>query len=500
MSNAPPPIPAGSDAPRAASKRSLQKQAAAGVRWGGIASACRVVFMLARLTVLARLLAKRDFGLMSMVTLVLGYAQAYVDLGLSTSLIQKQEDDPQKLSTLFWLNLLAGLVTAALIAVLRVPIAMLLEEPELAPLIGLAALQLPLSALGQQYGALFQRELRFKLVSVVQVAADALNTGLALVLAVAGHGVWSLVFASLASTGMYSLSLFVLGQRRWPMRFAFRVREVSAHLRFGAYQLGNANLGYVASNADTFLIGRLLGAEALGVYSIALRLTQMPRKYINPVISKVAFPVFTKQKDQKHLLASSLLQLQRSLAYVNLPLVVGMLLVAPVLVPVVYSRKWEAAVPLVQILCLVTLLQGIGGPTQIIRTALGHVRFNFHWTWITGVGYSAAMWLVSSHGLTAMVWARVAAGLGFGLALIAITLRLIDSRLTQFLATVRYPAFAAAIMGAAVWVTMHLSAGASDVVRLMFAVAVGAGTYVAAALIVDRDYLLRNARLLLGRR
>lgn len=500
MSDAVPPEPSSADAPRPASKPSIKKQAAAGVRWGSVATMCRIVFMLARLSVLARLLAKRDFGLMSMVTLVLGYAQAYVDLGLSSSLIQKQEKDPDKLSTLFWLNVLAGLAVAALIAALRAPVAGLLKEPELAPLIAVAVLQLPLSALGQQFEALFQRELRFKLVSVVQVATDALNTALAIGLAFAGHGVWSLVYASLVSTSANSLILFVLGQRHWPIRFVFRVRDVTPHLRFGAYQLGNANLGYISSNADNFLIGRLLGAEALGVYSIALRLTQMPRKYINPIISKVAFPVFAKQKDQKHLLASSLLQLQRSLAYVNLPLVVGMLLVAPVLVPVVYSPKWEAAVPLVQILCLAAVLQGIGGPTQIIRTALGHVRFNFHWTWITGVGYSAAMWLVSSYGLTAMVWARVAASLAFGIALITITLRLIDSGLLHFLATVRWPALAVAVMSVAVWLAMRFTGGGSDVIRLIFAVAVGAGTYALTALLVDREYLLRNARLLLGRR
>ncbi len=454
--------------------------------------------MMIRLAVLARLLSRRDFGVVTMVSVVLGYAQAYVDLGLSSSLIQKQERDVEKLSTIFWLNMIAGAVTCTLLIALRTPIANLMKEPELVGLIPVAAIQLPISALGQQFEALFQRDLNFKLIALVQMATDLVGTVAAIVLALAGHGVWSLLIGSLLTASLNSLTLFTLGFRRWPVRFAFRPSAIKAHLRFGAYQLGNVNLGYLTSNIDNVLIGRLLGAEALGLYSVAQRLTQMPRKYINPVISKVAFPVFAKQREDKTRLSESLLRLQRSLSYVNLPLIVGLMLVSPVLVPLVYGPKWASAVPLVQILCVVALLNGIGGPTQIIRTALGHVRFNFHWTWSSGVAYALAMWVAAGYGLIAMVWARTAVGFMLGIAMIWITLRFIDSGLLAFLSTIKKPALAAGVMAVAVYLVIVLAAPASPLVRLLLEVSLGAAVYLGTAALLDREFISKNMRLLLG--
>ncbi len=480
------------------SPKSIKASAASGVRWSGLASALRVVLMMARLAVLARLLEKRDFGVVTMVGMVLGYAQAYVDFGFSSSLIQKQERDPDKLATLFWLNVMAGFACSGLLIALREPVASLLKEPALVMLIPVAALQLPISAFGQQFDALFQRDLKFNVSATIQIIADIANTLLAIVLAYLGYGVWSLVLASLAGATLSSVTLFVLGVRRWPLRWAFRPKEIAPHLRFGAYQLGNVNLGYLTSNIDNMLIARLLGAEALGLYSVAQRLTQLPRRYINPVISKVAFPVFAAQKENRPQLAASLLSLQRSLSYVNLPLILGMLLVSPVLVPLVYGDKWLSAVPLVQILCVLALLNGVGGPTQIIRTALGHVRFNFHWTWMSGVLYAAAMWVAASQGLTAMIWARTAVGFVLGVVLIGITLRFIDSGLLAFLSTIREPALAGALMSTVVYLVMLVSAGLSDWLRLLLSVAAGAATFLGAAVLLDRKFIEKNARLLLG--
>lgn len=478
--------------------KNVKVAAASGVRWGGLASALRAGLMMGRMLVLARLLSKHDFGVATMVMMVLGYAQAYVDLGLSSSLIQKQERDPVKLSTVFWCNVLAGLVSAGVVVALKDTVASLFEEPELVPLIPLAALTLPISALGQQFEALFQRDLRFKLIAALRMTADVTNTAVAIVMAYTGFGVRALIVAGLAGAALNSGALFVLGMRQWPVRLSFRPAEIRSHLRFGAYQLGNVNVGYLASNIDNLLIGRLLGAEALGLYSVALRLTQMPRRYINPVISKVAFPVFAKRQGDHARLAQTLLSLQRSLSYVNLPLIVGLMLTSSLLVPMLYGDKWANAAPLVQVLCIAAILNGISGPTQIIRTALGHVRFNFIWSCSTGVLYGLGMWAGAGHGLSGMVWARTLVGIGAGIALIGITLRFIDSGLFAFLAAVRKPAVAVVAMAVAVYSVMALGHGLPAFVRLVVAVAAGAAVFFAAALLLDREFVEKNLRLLLG--
>lgn len=480
------------------SAQSIKAAAARGVRWNGLATALRVGFLTLRMVVLARLLSQRDFGLASMVGVVLGYAQAYVDLGLSSALIQKQEQDPERLSTIFWLNLLAGLASGALLFALQTPVALLFKEPALVDLIAVCALQLPMVALGQQFEALFQRDLRFKLIAVVQIGADAANTALAFVLALRGHGAWALVLGTLAGAAINSLALFALGVRHWPVRLVFQPSKIKSHLRFGAYQLANVNVGYLTANLDTIIIGRFLGTEAVGVYSLAQRVTQLPKRYINPVIAKVAFPVFARQNRDKARIAESLLSLQRSLSHLNAPLIVGLCLVAPLLVPLVYGEKWRESVPLVQLLCAVSLLGGVAGPTQIVRTALGHVRFNFHWTWTTGILYGLGMWAVASSGLMSIVLVRSLLGLVLGLTLIAITLRFLDTSFLRFLGTLRTPALASLVMTAGVVGVLRLPAPLPEVVRLGVAIVVGAALYIGISAWLDREFLERSLRLLLG--
>lgn len=481
------------------SAQSIKAAAARGVRWNGLATVLRVVFLTARMVVLARLLSPRDFGLASMVGVVLGYAQAYIDLGLSSALIQKQEQDPDRLSTIFWINLLAGLCSGALLFALQEPVALLFKEPSLVDLIAVSALQLPLVALGQQFEALFQRDLRFKLLAVVQIVADAANTALAFVLALEGYGAWALVLGTLTGAALNSAGLFALGVRHWPVRFTFQPSQIKSHLRFGAYQLANINVGYLTANLDTIIIGRYLGTEAVGIYSLAQRVTQLPKRYINPVIAKVAFPVFAKQNQDKARMAESLLQLQRSLSHLNAPLIVGLCLVAPLLVPLVYGQKWQASVPLVQVLCGAALLGGVAGPTQIVRTALGHVRFNFHWTWITGIAYGLAMWAAASSGLMGIVLARTLLGFVLGVAMIAITLRFLETSFLRFLHTLRIPALGSLLMAASVYGVFQLPVPMPDVARLILAIVVGALTYIGISAWLDREFLERSLRLLLGR-
>ena len=480
------------------SAASIKAAAAKGVRWNGLATGSRIFFLTVRTAILARLLGQRDFGLASMVNVVLGYAQTYVDLGLSSSVIQKQEQDPDRLSTLFWMNMIAGLVSGIVLAALQTPIALLFKEPELAIFIPAAALQLPIAALGQQSEALFQRDLRFKLVAVVQILSDALSTLASFLLALRGHGAWSLVLGSLVGVTVYNLGLFLLALRHWPVRFVFQPNTIKAHLRFGAYQLANINVGFLTGNMDSVLVGRLIGAEALGVYSLALRITQTSRRYINPVIAKVAFPVFAKQKGDARKMADTLLSLQRSLAHMNVPLIVGLFVVSPLLIPLVYGENWSSAVPLLKVLCVVALLQGVSGPTQFVRTALGHVRFNFHWTWITGVVYALAMWAAASHGLMAMVIARTALNFVVGLALIILTLRFLGTGPAGFFRTLRVPLLASAVMAGAVYATMALTASWPRLVQLLLAIVVGAVTYLGVSARFDREFLERGVRLLLG--
>ena len=87
----------------------LRRQALSGVKWTGGATLITATLQFLQIVVLARLLLPEDFGLMALVTIVIGFVQTYTDMGISGAIVQRQDATVQQLSSLFWLNILVGL-------------------------------------------------------------------------------------------------------------------------------------------------------------------------------------------------------------------------------------------------------------------------------------------------------------------------------------------------------------------------------------------------------
>ena len=479
---------------------SLKTEAASGVRWVALSSGMRFALMMGRLTVITRLLEVRELGLASMAAVVLGYANAYVDMGLSTAIIQKRETDERKLSTLFWLNVGGGALAAAVVYALRQPIAGLFGSEALAGLLPLAAVHIAIISVGRQPAALFRRQLEFRRIALLQVAGDLVNTAVAIGLAWRGYGALSLVAAAVAGAALQNAGLLVSGLRRWPVRAHFDLESVRPHLSFGFYELGKLNAGYLAANADKFLIARYLGPESVGLYTVAQRLTQIPRSFVIPTVSKVALPIFSQQQDRPQQMLGAYWTLQKSLAYLNLPLIVGLLMTCHLAVPLLYGSKYHGAIVIVQWLSVLTAITSISGPTQLVRTALGMVRFNFHWSWASGLLITLVLWVGAREGLMPMVWARVACGWLSSLVLIGLTLGVLDSNLWGFVRNVARPVAATAIMVVAVLGALAVVSERSPWLQLPVVVAAGGLTYVGAAWALDAAFLRENLLVLLGRK
>jgi O-antigen/teichoic acid export membrane protein len=231
---------------------------------------------------------------------------------------------------------------------------------------------------------------------------------------------------------------------------------------------------------------------------MAMRLTQLPKKYVAPVISRVALPVFARQQDDIPRMRGALLTIQRMLGYVNAPLTLGLLLTAPVIVPLLSGPQWAGAVPLIGWLCVPVLLTGVAGPSQIVRIALGQFRFDFHWSWITGGLLAVGMWIAAGYGLQWVVIVRSILLSIISLVLIGITMRLVATSPRQFASNLKRPALAGLVMSGAVYVAMLLSDHMPIWQRAALCVASGVVVYAAAAFTLDRDFLRSNLGALLG--
>lgn len=370
--------------------RTLRHRATSGIKWNGAAAATQALLQFLTIAVLARLLQPEDFGLMSMAVVVTGFAALFEDAGVSNAIIYRQDASEEELSTLYWFNVLAGLALF-LIVYLVTPFAVLyFQEPDLDAVLRLTAVAFLITPWAQQFAVLLQRELDFRTLSLQRMGEQVVYSAAVITFAVLGFGVMSLVFGHLIRAGAHTLLLLGAAIRRQILpRFHFVIRDLDRFLSFGLFQVGERSLNYVGNNVDYLIVGRLLGADALGFYTLAYNLVRSPSILLNPVVTTVAFPTFARVQHDNVWLRRGYRQVIRYISSVTFPMMAGLLVVAPLFVPIVYGSRWAPAVSVVQILCLLGALKSLGNPTGSLLLAKGRADWGFYLNLVTMVGLTA---------------------------------------------------------------------------------------------------------------
>ncbi len=357
----------------------LRHQAISGVKWNGVATGVTAGLQFITLIVLARILAPADFGVMGMIMVVIGFAQAFADMGLSNAIIHRQDTSREQLSSLYWLNVLAGAVVFCVICAAAPLVVRFYHEPRLQNLLYLTALIFLITPLGQQFQILLQKELKFAGLAKTGIASASANSIVAVILACLGFGVYSLIWGQLAGAAAKVVLLFKIGGGDWKPRFHYSRHDIKGYASFGLYQMGERTINYFNANLDYLLIGSLLGAKALGYYTLAYNLIIRPTAMINPVITTVAFPVFAKMQSDQEGLKSGYMKVMQLLSFFNFPLMAGLAVVAPLAVPVIFGDQWLPSVLLIQILAVVGLLRSTGNPIGALVLAKGRADLGFKW-------------------------------------------------------------------------------------------------------------------------
>jgi polysaccharide transporter, PST family len=317
------------------------------VRSGTITLAAQGVKLLAQtaaIVVLARLLAPSDFGVFAMIAAFLVLLELFKDLGLSTATVQRAELTLRQVSTLFWLNTGLGLVIAAGFALAAPVLAWGYGEEKLLALAPVAAVAFVFTGLSAQHLALLRRQMRFADVARVQVGADVISLAVAVVAALAGWGVWSLVvqrvvwaFASAAGSWMAC---------RWMPGRPGPLREVRAFLSYGANATAAMTVNYLAGSLDKILIGAAWGATALGFYDRAQRLQMLPIQNLNVPLGNVALAALSRVAGQPEAYRRLYLATIERLAMAIAPLGGVLIAGADPVVALVLGQQWSGTAPI----------------------------------------------------------------------------------------------------------------------------------------------------------
>jgi PST family polysaccharide transporter len=358
-------------------KDDLRQKTIAGVGWTTLAQIGRQGLQFVISIVLARLLVPQDFGLVGMITIFTNFATLFSELGFTGALIQRPTIEERHYSSIFWLNLFMGVVLTILLMLAAPFIAAIYDEPRLTLLTMLIAMNFSIGSLNIVQRAILSRAMNFRALALIEISAVLAAGLIAVILALAGCGVWSLAWQMLAISAFMAMIMWRVAN--WRPRFLFEWSAVRELLGFSANLLGFNVLNYWARNADNFLVGKFIGSAALGLYARAYSIMLLPISQITTVLSRVMFPAFSKIQSDTARVKRIYLRAIAMIAVITFPMMIGLWVVAQSFVLTLYGPKWVQMISVVQILCIVGMAQSLATTVGWIYQSQGRTDWMFRW-------------------------------------------------------------------------------------------------------------------------
>ncbi|MDT8997930.1 lipopolysaccharide biosynthesis protein [Paucibacter sp. APW11] len=353
---------------------SLRTQVLSGLRWTAGARLVSQLFTWAMTLLVIRLLAPADYGLLAMANVFVAFLMLMSEIGLGLSIVQADKVDRQQLRQVFGLVISANALLFVLLVATAPLIASFFDEPRLAKVIWALALQFPLVALISLPRSLLERAMNFRTASVLEAASAVVSGVVVLVLAYTGHGVWSLVWGSLAGTALRAAGFMWLS----PMHVSpsFSLAGMRHFVSFGGQVTLARMLWFFYSQMDTFLVGKLLGKEPLGVYSVSMHLAGLPVQRISSVLNQVAMPAFSRLQGDPDAAGAHFMTAARLMALLSFPISFAMSALAPELVAILMGDQWHSAVMPLQLLCLLMPLRMLSSMVPAAVQGMGHPKIS----------------------------------------------------------------------------------------------------------------------------
>jgi len=447
------------------------------------------------LAVLFRQLGPEPYGLLGMVVPLLLVVRILITAGLDVATIQQEELDDRRVSALFWLNQGLGLAMALVTAAMAPVLAWFYGVEQLTGLTLALAGTSVATVLGIQHQALLQRKLRLGTLAVVRLVALAFGGTAGIVAASTGCGVWSLVMQQYVE--LLTLALLVWAVEPWRPALVLRGTGSRPLVRFGGYYALSNLVFFVAANADKVLVGVVLGPRALGLYSQAFNLMMKPVFVVTAPVTEIMLPALSRAVGEVREYARLTLDFFRFIALAMLPAGVGLIIVAPEAIRVIGGPQWTEAGPILRAFSVAILVQGFFNAMGSVFASASRTDRLFASSLVIAavlctaflvglqLGYLAGrpvLGVAWSYSLT-MLLIVFPPYLIFGLRTVGLTFG-------RWLAQLRMPASAAAVMGLVVGTCHFLLVGFPDPLVLGVEIPIGVVVYAALARREIRQFVI----------
>jgi O-antigen/teichoic acid export membrane protein len=421
-------------APPAHHPGSLAASVLQGFRWKATSQAVELGTRTVVALVLARLLGPREFGLAGMAVAFSALGQAFADAAVTSAVVQRRDLTDVDRSTAFWISLGAGAGLTLLGVATSGLVAGFFDESRVQALFAALSCGFLLAAVSALPSALLTRALDFRRLELCGMVGVVTGAVVAVAAAIRGAGAGAIVAQRLVSLAVTGALLWLATS--WRPAPVFSRASLRALGGFGLNVLGSRLFFYLQRNADNLLVGRVLGASALGAYALAYNLVLLPFTQLVDPLRSVLFPVFSAIQADRARVGALWLRSTRVLAAALLPAMLGLMVVASDFVAVVLGTRWETAIAPIHVLAVVGMAQSLIGVNSVVLTAIGRtgplLRFSILTFVLSLVGFAVgvrwgvvgvAVGYLAANAVIVPVYLRLTAhALGLGLRHLAAAL------------------------------------------------------------------------------
>lgn len=461
--------------------RGLAGRTARSFLWALVAAGGGKLFSVAAVAVVARILVPEQFGLFAFAIVYVTYLNVVGDLGVGTALVYWKErvDDAAQLT--FLINLATGVLWCVLTLILAPVVARFFHSPEGTEILRALALIFPIRSLGNTHDALCRKELQFRDRLLPELGL-AVTKGILMVgLALAGAGVWSLVWGQVAGEAVWSAALWLVVP--WRPDWSWPEDLFRPMLRYGREIVAVNVIAAVVHHADYVVVGRMLGMEELGYYQLAYKIPEMAVLLVLWQVNTVLFPAFSKVGEAREM-GGAYVEAMRYIALIALPAAVGLFFLAEPIVLTLFGGQWEASVPILRALAVYVAFRALGAHAGDVMKAAGRPAI------LAGIGLAKAVVLVPALVFAARVGTPAVGVAMAGVAAAALPAELLvvrsltGVRLREVVASLQDGVLATVVLAGFLVLWTRLIPDSHGIVLVAGGVCLGAAIYLGAVRLV----------------
>ncbi len=357
---------------------SLKQKAAAGMVWTALQKYSTMFITFISGIILARLLTPYDYGCIGMLSIFMVLAEAIIDGGFGSALIQKKRPTQEDYSTIFFWNMGMSFLMYAVLFFCAPAISRFYKIPILCDVLRVQGLVLIIYAFNLIQRNQLKKKLNFKVLSIVTITTSIISLTVTIIMAYKGFGVWALVAQNLITAAIPALVFWFF--IKWRPTLIFSWVSFKELFGFGFYMFLTSLLNQFGQQIQGLLIGKVYNPSTMGYYSKAHSTEKLASTSIGSVMNQVTYPLYAEAQDDKKQLANMIKRITMTLSYVTWPLMFILLLCAKPIFVLLYSDRWLPSVPYFQVLCISGLAYCLQSVNNQSIAAIGKSQIMFVWT------------------------------------------------------------------------------------------------------------------------